>query len=434
MAVAATVELAEPPAGQLQTTMAVASTLYLRTRLADPGVLTGSCSTPSWWSTATPTESGITTAPTAPVGRTAAVHAAPGFTMSAQLSSIDGAAGVVDTDGRWWQSVHPVLAGAGLRTSAATTPKVWLDGQVEAALAESVPLIGAPAAWDAGYDGAGMTVAVLDTGIDRDHPDLVGKVVAERNFAEFSDTADDRHGHGTHVAGIVAGSGAASDGAYVGVAPGVELINAKVLDDYGNGFESDIIAGMEWAAAQGADVINMSLGGAATDGTDPMSQAVNRLTDEYDVLFVIAAGNSGAFGDYTVGAPGAAAAALTVGSVDKSEQLASTSSKGPRVGDHAIKPDVTAPGVSITAAKAEAPPWPGGGEHYTTISGTSMAAPRGRRGGDAAAGVSGVVGGGGELCWPPPRCRMRTWTSTSRRKPDRSAAGVVHLVLVSPSR
>ena len=318
----------------------------------------------------------ITTAPTAPVGRTAAVHAAPGFTMSAQLSSIDGAAGVVDTDGRWWQSVHPVLAGAGLRTSAATTPKVWLDGQVEAALAESVPLIGAPAAWDAGYDGAGMTVAVLDTGIDRDHPDLVGKVVAERNFAEFSDTADDRHGHGTHVAGIVAGSGAASDGAYVGVAPGVELINAKVLDDYGNGFESDIIAGMEWAAAQGADVINMSLGGAATDGTDPMSQAVNRLTDEYDVLFVIAAGNSGAFGDYTVGAPGAAAAALTVGSVDKSEQLASTSSKGPRVGDHAIKPDVTAPGVSITAAKAEGTALgPVVGEHYTTISGTSMAAP-----------------------------------------------------------
>ena len=181
----------------------------------------------------------ITTAPTAPVGRTAAVHAAPGFTMSAQLSSIDGAAGVVDTDGRWWQSVHPVLAGAGLRTSAATTPKVWLDGQVEAALAESVPLIGAPAAWDAGYDGAGMTVAVLDTGIDRD-PDLVGKVVA---VTSRSSPTPPMTGTATApVAGIVAGSGPPRTGHTSGWRRGL-IDQRRVLDDYGNGFESTI-AGM----------------------------------------------------------------------------------------------------------------------------------------------------------------------------------------------
>ncbi|MGH3681038.1 MAG: S8 family serine peptidase, partial [Natronosporangium sp.] len=186
----------------------------------------------------------------------------------------------------------------------------------------------------------------------------------------------DQHGHGTHVAGIAAGTGAASGGARTGVAPGAELLNGKVCDAAGNCPSSAVIAGMEWAASR-ADVINMSLStSAGSDGSDPLSQSVNTLTGQHGVLFVTAAGNSGRQGDGTVGAPGAADAALTVGSVDKQEQLSPTSSRGPRLGDSAIKPDVTAPGVGITSAR-------GAGTslgdpvdaNYTTASGTSMATP-----------------------------------------------------------
>jgi hypothetical protein len=150
----------------------------------------------------------------------------------------------------------------------------------------------------------------------------------------------------------------------------------KVLGDDGRGSSSDIIAGMEWAAIdQDADVINMSLGGEPTDGTDPVSQAVNSLTVEQDVLFVIAAGNSGP-GERTVGTPATADAALTVGSVTKNGALASTSARGPRLGDSAIKPDITAPGVGIVAARAEGTslgiPVD---DLYTRASGTSMASP-----------------------------------------------------------
>src|SRR5690606_20028029 len=123
------------------------------------------------------------------------------------------------------------------------------------------------------------------------------------------------------------------------------------------------------------DVVNMSLGGLGGDGTDPMSQAVNRLTEEYGVLFAIAAGNNGP-GEQTINSPGIADAALTVGSVDKQRQLAHDSSRGPRRGDFAIKPDVTAPGVGIVSARAEGTSLTEPvGEHYMPLSGTSMATP-----------------------------------------------------------
>jgi subtilisin family serine protease len=242
--------------------------------------------------------------------------------------------------------------------------RIWLDGRVEKALDVSVPQIGAPAAWEAGFDGTGVKVAVLDTGVDADHPDLAGKVVAEANFTEAA-TADDIDGHGTHVAATIAGSGAASGGVHRGVAPGAEILNGKVLDDFGGGTESSVLAGMEWAVAQGADVINMSLGAGPTDGTDPLSMAVNELTESSGALFVIAAGNSG---PESVSSPGTADLALTVGAVDDNDQLADFSSTGPRFGDFAIKPEITAPGVDINAAAA-------GGSGYVEISGTSMAAP-----------------------------------------------------------
>ncbi|MFE9611817.1 S8 family serine peptidase [Streptomyces sp. NPDC006012] len=254
--------------------------------------------------------------------------------------------------------------------------KVWLDGKAEATLADTTAQIGAPEVWQGGDTGQGVDVAVLDTGIDAEHPDFAGRIAAAQSFVPGEEVTD-RHGHGTHVASTVAGTGAASDGKEKGVAPGALLHIGKVLGDDGNGQDSWILAGMEWAARdQHAKVISMSLGGDPGNGTDPLSQAVNRLSAETGALFVIAAGNSGP-DPYTVSAPGAADAALTVGAVNGPgkgvDQLAAFSSRGPRVGDNAIKPDLTAPGVGILAARSQYSPEGEGA--YTTMSGTSMATP-----------------------------------------------------------
>ena len=121
----------------------------------------------------------------------------------------------------------------------------------------------------------------------------------------------------------MAGTGAGSSrGEGTGVAPGAGLLIGKVLDAYGNGSFDQIMAGMEWAAHSGADVVSMSLGTPyATDGTDPLSQLVDRLTEETGTLFVVAAGNAGP-DEGTISAPGAATSALTVGAVDKQDAAA----------------------------------------------------------------------------------------------------------------
>lgn len=254
--------------------------------------------------------------------------------------------------------------------------KVWLDGPVRASLDQSVPQTGAPRVWDLGYTGKGVTVAVLDTGVDNDHPDLVDAVVAERDFIGAAEEANDGNGHGTHVAGIITGSGAASDGRYKGMAPDVTILDGKVLDDEGGGTESSLIAGMEWAAAQRARIVNMSISTwSASDGTDPVSLALNRLSTDTGPLFVVAAGNNGPF-DGTVGSPGAADAALTVAAVDAECRTADFSARGPRVGDFALKPDIGAPGVGIVSARATGTiPEDPVGQRYARMSGTSMAAP-----------------------------------------------------------
>ncbi|MEU4097167.1 S8 family serine peptidase [Streptomyces sp. NPDC026673] len=269
-------------------------------------------------------------------------------------------------------------ASDGSVTAAPGVRKIWLDALVKASLDRSVPQIGGPEAWSAGYDGTGVRIAVLDTGVDTSHPDLATQVSAERNFTDSPDLRD-HYGHGTHVASIAAGTGVKSGGVYKGVAPGARILAGKVVNDDGWGETSGIIAGMEWAVEQGADIINLSLGSEDTPGLDPMEEAVDRLSATSDTLFVVAAGNSGGGGPGTVESPGSADAALTVGAVTKTDQLADFSSTGPRTGDGALKPDVTAPGVAITAAAAAGSfleqNEPAAADGYLSLDGTSMATP-----------------------------------------------------------
>ncbi|MEU1192475.1 S8 family serine peptidase [Streptomyces sp. NPDC005859] len=294
------------------------------------------------------------------------------------LPGIDGAALSAKKSTAFWADIAPAL-GTEPTTKAAKRlgegiDKIWLDGKVEASLDVSVPQIGAPEVWKSGYDGKGVKVAVLDTGVDAGHPDLAGKIGETKSFVP-DEAVQDGHGHGTHVASTIVGSGAASDGKRKGAAPGAELLVGKVLDNTGHGQDSWIIAGMEWAAHSGAKIVSMSLGGTASGPSDVLSETVDELSASTGTLFVIAAGNSGP-SEQTVGTPGIADSALTVGAVDKSDKLASFSSRGPRLGDSAIKPEITAPGTAITAARAAGTTMGTPvDEYYTTSSGTSMATP-----------------------------------------------------------
>ncbi|MFC0627240.1 S8 family serine peptidase [Kribbella deserti] len=311
--------------------------------------------------------------PASAVGR-AKQAALPGAARTRVLTSIGARAAAVrkNAAAKFWDSLTP----GSTERVAGTIQRISLDRRVTANTDLSVAQIGAPAAWQRGLTGQGVKVAVLDTGIDTTHPDLAGQVVASANFSESADTVD-RVGHGTHVAGTVAGTGAASDGKYRGVAPEADLLNGKVLDDTGFGSFAGIIAGMEWAVAQGADVVNLSLGSQQpSDGTDDLSLAVNRLSTDTGTLFVVAAGNCFFPLPNSISSPAAADHALAVGNLQRDGKAAFDSCRGPRKGDHALKPELSAPGSGIVAAKAaEGQIGQPVGEHYTTLSGTSMATP-----------------------------------------------------------
>ncbi len=306
------------------------------------------------------------------------VSAPEGSTLERRLPSVRGAALTSPKpDVRtFWNSIAPHESLTQSLSDPSPTlqdgiSKLWLDGRVQADLHESVPQIGAPEAWAAGYDGTGVTVALLDTGVDVNHPDLSTQIAGTKSFVPDEDISD-VDGHGTHVASTILGTGAAQGGFYKGVAPGAKLEVGKVLDNTGTGQDSWVLAGMEWAAQSGAKVVNMSLGDTdPSDGSDPLSQAVDTLSAQYGTLFVIAAGNAG---PESISTPGAAAAALTVGAVDKNDNFASFSSSGPLTGTGAMKPDLVAPGVDITAARSQEMT-DGGTGLYRTLTGTSMATP-----------------------------------------------------------
>ncbi|WP_371409862.1 S8 family serine peptidase [Micromonospora zamorensis] len=248
------------------------------------------------------------------------------------------------------------------RTLTTGVTHIWLDGKRKVSLDRSVPQIGAPAAWQAGLDGTGVTVGVLDTGIDANHPDFAGHLTEVRDFTGGNDPGD-AVGHGTHVASTIVGSGAASGGRYRGVAPGAKLLVGKVCATT-ECQDSDIITGMQWLAPQ-TRVVNLSVGGDDAPGLDPLETAVQELSHRYGTLFVVAAGNEGK--PKSVSSPASADDALAVAAVDADDQRAYFSSRGPRIGDNHIKPEISAPGVDIVAAA------PGG--EYATMSGTSMATP-----------------------------------------------------------
>lgn len=297
--------------------------------------------------------------------------AAPGTRTTAGLDSIGGAGLAVTkaSAADAWKSLAPK---DGRAKATGSVRKIWLDAKVRGTAAPAlgtptVPLTGATAAHRKGLDGSGVKVAVLDTGVDAAHPDLVGRIVASKVFVNGQD-GEDRTGHGTHTASTVAGTGAASHGAYAGMAPKADLIIGKVLGDDGSGSISGIINGMEWAVEQGAGIVSMSLGAdGSADCSGPDVDAVQKLGDK--ALFVIAAGNASLRG--TVSTPGCAPSALTVGALDRKDRTASFSSRGPSVDGLSAKPDIASQGVDVVAARSG-----GRGElAYQSMSGTSMATP-----------------------------------------------------------
>jgi serine protease AprX len=228
---------------------------------------------------------------------------------------------------------------------------------------------------DTGLDGTGVDVCVVDTGVDPGHEQLDnGKVKGFRDFVNRQSEPYDDQGHGTHVAATAAGDGVGSspDAArYAGAAPGAGIYAAKVLDSAGNGSLQQVLDGLQWCLEETPALIqSLSLGTAApSDGLDSLSQAVNNAVAAGKVV-VVAAGNSGDAPE-TVGSPGAAAGALTVGAASKvgpGLHLAPFSSRGPNLAG-VLKPEVTSPGVAIVSADA------GTSSGYVAFSGSSMATP-----------------------------------------------------------
>lgn len=231
------------------------------------------------------------------------------------------------------------------------------DAQVKTVLDTSTETVDTEEVWQQNITGENIDVAVLDTGIEND-TDLN----VEREAYYTGDNAEDYNGHGTHVAGIIA----SPDSQYRGVAYGADLYDVKVLSSSGIGSSSDIIAGLEWAVDNGAEVATLSLGAQVEtcDGTSALAEAVNNAVEQ-GVVVTVAAGNSGPE-NQTLATPGCAERPITVGSSSDGE-VSEFSSRG-STADGRAKPDVVAPGEEITSTYI-------GSQEYETLSGTSMATP-----------------------------------------------------------
>lgn len=213
-------------------------------------------------------------------------------------------------------------------------------------------IVQAPALWHA-TKGEGIKIAVLDTGADLKHPDLAPNIKGYANFTTSNiQDAMDRQGHGTHCAGII--SAVDNNIGVVGIAPKAELYIAKVLGDNGSGSISSIIRGIDWAIAQGVDIISMSLGTSVDPG--PVFQNAMKKARQHGIVLVAASGNEST----RCGWPAAYDECIAVGAVDRALDKADFSNFSPEV-------DVAAPGVSILSTYH--------GNRYARLSGTSMATP-----------------------------------------------------------
>jgi serine protease AprX len=256
-----------------------------------------------------------------------------------------------------------------------------------------------------GFDGTGVGVAIIDSGVTGAHDDLGGnQVVHFADFVDFAPAPRDGYGHGTHVAGIIAGNGHDSGGERRGIAPGAHLVVLRALDARGEGYISDAIAAIDYAIdrrpAFNIRVINLSVAASVSEAyrTDPLALAAKRAVDA-GIVVVTAAGNLGRQGHGEAGggitAPGNAPWVLTVGAsnhngtADRADDtIAPFSSRGPSAIDLVAKPDLVAPGVGIESladagstlfvARPSARRWGTAAtatEPYLSLSGTSMAAP-----------------------------------------------------------
>src|SRR3989441_3655128 len=247
------------------------------------------------------------------------------------------------------------------------------DRQLNGLLDNAAPAVNANVAWQSGWDGTGIGIAVVDSGISPYGHDLnrpgssTSRVVYSQNFVDASTTTTDLYGHGTHVAGIVAGNGKGSTGTnyYVtlkGIAPNATLITLRALDQNGQGPDSSVIAAIQQAvnlkAPYNIRVINLSLGRQVFESytQDPLCQAVEAAW-KAGIVVVVAAGNygrdnsMGTRGYATITAPGNDPYVITVGAMKtegsplrSNSLMASYSSKGPTLADHIVKPDIVAPG------------------------------------------------------------------------------------------
>ncbi|TFG06001.1 MAG: hypothetical protein EU536_00225 [Promethearchaeota archaeon] len=260
----------------------------------------------------------------------------------------------------------------------AQVARIEPDYQLTIQLDVSQPIIlnTTPPGWDYAYNGTGIFVAVCDTGINKTHPALIGRVINESNFVS-GEGVDDLDGHGTHVAGIIA----SMDNTYTGIGVNISLVNVKIMGQGGTGDTSKLIKGVEWLlmnTSHAADVINLSAGTSSlvADGDSSISRFVDAIVSSYNIVWVNAAGNSGSIG---IEIPGDARNCISVANFDDHNTpnpsiwtIASSSSKGP-TDDGRKKPDIAAPGTNIWSCNNdwEIPLTP----DFVQKSGTSMAAP-----------------------------------------------------------
>lgn len=222
--------------------------------------------------------------------------------------------------------------------------------------------------------GKGVGVAVLDTGIFP-HIDFDNRIISFVDFISYKSKPYDDNGHGTHVAGILAGSGKGCGGQYVGAAPGCHLIPIKILDQFGNGKREILLKSFRWILENrvkyGIKIVNISVGTTCNHPRENkmLVKGVEELWDQ-GLVVVAAAGNQGP-GPGTVTAPGSSRKIITVGSADMLEKGKSASGRGP-TGECVCKPDLVAPGYEVMSC---APSVNKSQPNYTRKSGTSMSTP-----------------------------------------------------------